>query len=376
MADYVKSKNIKIYPSAFRGSVNLDNKTYVYDPESRLSTEENNIRHYRLLGDFESLDANVLKSKGSFVITNITTYPKTSFSFDFVLNGYYFHIKDATQVFKKPASGINHYFAKIKLINKASTEASDTNNVDYDSKTLGDCESDSSNNLDRVLSNTSESSFVGLQIVNTLSTAIPDGVASDRDNWLELVTISADGKCSIPQAVRIKFSNNSIFGGLSRSGEQKSLADLLETTDIGFTNTIYSIGKTNNALDRNKNHIVLEGSKAKIKAAIFTNDANSGANKGNVVVSAEPSSSSYHTGESSGHNVFIDAANMIQAKAKNQISISSNDSDIRLNAYTGISLDASLGVSSTPESFRLPLLSDAEPDTFQNNTYHILATRE
>lgn len=74
---YFKSKNIKVYPTARRGSYSLDGKNYIYDPEARLETEYNKVNHFAKTA-----------AKSSYVIH----YDETTGYLTCVIGGYYFEI--------------------------------------------------------------------------------------------------------------------------------------------------------------------------------------------------------------------------------------------------------------------------------------------
>ena len=74
---YFNSKNIKVYPTARRGSYSSDGKTYIYDPEARLETEYNKVNHFAKTA-----------AKSSYVIH----YDETTGYLTCVIGGYYFEI--------------------------------------------------------------------------------------------------------------------------------------------------------------------------------------------------------------------------------------------------------------------------------------------
>ena len=74
---YFNSKNIKVYPTARRGSYSENEKTYIYDPEARLETEYNKVNHFAKTA-----------AKSSYVIH----YDETTGYLTCVIGGYYFEI--------------------------------------------------------------------------------------------------------------------------------------------------------------------------------------------------------------------------------------------------------------------------------------------
>ena len=69
----MNSKNIKVYPSGYRGlmksgSDQTEDK-FSFNPESKLNTEENNVRVYNALINYENNDNKFKKLSGSIVLS-------------------------------------------------------------------------------------------------------------------------------------------------------------------------------------------------------------------------------------------------------------------------------------------------------------------
>lgn len=79
---FLKSKNIKIYPTARRGKYTETNSsaTYIYDPEARLETEYNKIHHF-----------SKTVAKNSYIIA-WDDFGKVNSKLRCVIGGYYFEI--------------------------------------------------------------------------------------------------------------------------------------------------------------------------------------------------------------------------------------------------------------------------------------------
>ena len=88
---FIKSKDIKVYPSAYRGSIN----DKIFNPESRLNIEENLVRYYTQM----STNTSGNKQKGSFVVD----YNADAQTIEFVVKGYYFKIFNTNNYFNQPA---------------------------------------------------------------------------------------------------------------------------------------------------------------------------------------------------------------------------------------------------------------------------------
>lgn len=105
---YIKSNNIKVYPSGYRGTTS-SNLTISYNPESKLNTEANAKRAMTNLIRYNNYTT-YYKGKGDFVITDNYTWngvPKSEgesgrsyVNFEFFINGYYIRIIDSYLAFK------------------------------------------------------------------------------------------------------------------------------------------------------------------------------------------------------------------------------------------------------------------------------------
>lgn len=165
----VKSKDIKVYPSAYRGKITITTESgsadYVYNPESRLFTEENNIRPFVILAT---------KKNGSFVIKYDATAQKLIFS----LHGYFFKIEnfDITSVVD---SSDNYCYARIQIAKKGPSQEDPARpNTDYEAFSLVQVDTTqqnataaNQNSLDS--GGTSDASvFLGVEIISAASSPV------------------------------------------------------------------------------------------------------------------------------------------------------------------------------------------------------------
>jgi hypothetical protein len=91
---FIESKNIKVYPTAFRGN----GEGVLFDVEAPYNTENNKTNVYRYLVD---------NPFASFVITEDFNLAKCLddkdvkyHKFEFIINGYYFKILNPSRVFE------------------------------------------------------------------------------------------------------------------------------------------------------------------------------------------------------------------------------------------------------------------------------------
>ena len=214
---FIPSTKIQLYPTANRGKYKASgqevDKDSIFNPESRLFTEENNTRVFDKLADYD---------EGSFVITK----DPTSETFEFVLNGYYFVINlpfnktgedcIANYITAKGLSINVPVYACIQIITRASD---DPHNILFKGRTLISYNSNAT--LDEEDEEATEEDekyfFVGLTFKNQ-----PEAGEYALEVW--------DGT-KIPTSSKLKFDKDSVFGGID-DGEDKSLSDVLVTTKI------------------------------------------------------------------------------------------------------------------------------------------------
>lgn len=153
---YIESKNIKVYPSAYRGKFTTNSGELVFNPDSRLSIEENLIRSYT-----EISSQHYNKPKGSFVIT--TNYDAStaadSDAFEFVLKGYYFKIQNVKQYVNNLTKG---YYVQIMVSPKGAQV--DPDNTSYTAYSLSPVDGSSADILDQQTGSKYE--FLGLDLTS------------------------------------------------------------------------------------------------------------------------------------------------------------------------------------------------------------------
>ena len=253
---FVKSKNIKVYPTAYRGQKDEDENKNKYNPESAFATEHNISKIYSILG----YDSFVI-SKDYDVNNALTAYNNEGnyTNFEFVLGGYYFKIINGAQVF---TSNTTAYYAHIKLNNKGTitvkidgketeveakeptkstdpeTEGYDVNNIAILGRSLYNLENIPSSQISNMtsLDNNSEY-FTGLIIDNN---SLNDGY----DFTLKL--IDTNGKVDYKNTLHI-YANNIRNGYEDNPNDFESIKKLF-TTDKLKTNVIESINDSLNLL--------------------------------------------------------------------------------------------------------------------------------
>ena len=204
----IKSRNIKVYPTAWRGKTGND----IFNPESRLFTEENATRPLIKLADYD---------KGTFLITT----DKDSQLLEFVINGYFFEIKNTSlNDIAEDFSGDNIY-AFITW----GENADDVNNVKFRARTLKAAEDGASTNLDDEING----NFIGVAFTDDLS-----DLPSQNNSKALCLLEKQEGVYQIPAASLLKYTPETIKGG-EDGGEVKPLTEYLDTAKI-TTETLYA----------------------------------------------------------------------------------------------------------------------------------------
>lgn len=159
MSTYLKSNNIKVFPSAYRGTTTVGSDQKLYDPESRLFTEKNLSNFGNNLAD---------NNYGSYVLDRaINVANNILSSLTFVIHGYRFTITNValTEDFVTATA----VYAKIQLETKNTTTEST-----YDALSLANLVTSGDNILD-VTVNT-DSFFQGLSLETTGSSTPTDNI--------------------------------------------------------------------------------------------------------------------------------------------------------------------------------------------------------
>ena len=222
---YFESKNIKVYPTARRGSYSLNGNTYIYDPEARLETEYNKINHFAKTA-----------SKSSYVVN----YNEENGYLTCVIGGYYFEINTDVRAY--------NYFG-------IKTNSTTLVNNDYDARstnilvnfTAADDSLDSdSGNFEGLMAATTEKELVGatdilqLFIVETVTdgdTTTEIKRLNPKAFLIESVLLTGSGNASI-----ISKTNSDITGAYSVTlGE--------DNTNTGAYSFVY--GKSNENSNQN-----------------------------------------------------------------------------------------------------------------------------
>ena len=250
---YIKSTNIKMYPSGYRGLLNNGIKKS-YNPESKLNVESNVIRSLKTLLTY---------GKGDFVITenynwgNVTnavagassTY--NYFNFEFICGGYYFKIIDSYEAFKDllSQSNVTALYAAISFadmnvrIPKSKSESTgiDLNNIYITDPHLKNQEPGESagekltpSNLNDDASNIIDLSSLDQNILNedyftgvSLSTITNDS----KLHYFKILEKDSTGNFVIPQEAKLVADTKHIWGSTA-DDKNKSLYDEYETGKI------------------------------------------------------------------------------------------------------------------------------------------------
>lgn len=203
MNKQILSKNIKVYPTAYRDKIKINNQEYLYDPESKFSTESNIIKPYQMLSNH--VKESYASHPGSFVISD-NLYNE---EFEFVINGYWFKIKNE-DIFNNFTSG--KCYAYIVLMNRGNDSNNTTyinNNIDFPAQSLYDIETE-------LLTLDNEGMFKGLVLDSRdKDEFLKDSkynILKNNTNY-ELCYLLLSEKEQIPEYSKLKFSSKDIDGG-------------------------------------------------------------------------------------------------------------------------------------------------------------------
>lgn len=343
---YIKSTNIKMYPSGYRGLLNNGIKKS-YNPESKLNVESNVIRSLKTLLTY---------GKGDFVITenynwgNVTkavagassTY--NYFNFEFICGGYYFKIIDSYEAFKDllSQSNVTALYAAISFADmnvRIPESKSESNGIDLkniyitdphlknqkpgesagEQLTPSNLNDDASNiidfsSLDQNISE--EDYFTGV----SLSTTTGD----TKLHYFKILEKDSTGNFVVPQEAKLITDTKHIWG--STAGDKnKSLYDEYETGKIKshVNSTLEIEGATSvnisTPLEAEKS-VNITTPKVEIKGS----DNTITKVEGNKITTKTITSDSGMSVSSTGNSTIID----IQAP---QVDIHSDNSGLKLN---------------------------------------------
>ena len=217
----IKSKNVRIYPSAYRGKIDIhpqgDHEMKLCNPEARLTTEGNIVRPFKVLADFtDTINAEtyIHNTSGSFVISDEKVSP-----FEFVIDGYYFRLEWDLAADNPFPDDSKKYYGKIKVLEPEL----DSENVEFQPQKLVDVTTDQAYTDNTQLDN-AEGNFLGLEILE-----LTTPTSADFDEDFKYLLLVDNGV--IPDASKLKFKQTSIEGGKSQP-----LNKYLETENIDVEN--------------------------------------------------------------------------------------------------------------------------------------------
>ena len=177
---YLKSTEVKVYPSAYRG---VDSENNLYNPEAQLNTEFNITN---ILRSITSIDSYVLSWENNILKC--------------VIHGYYFELTITDETLSNFTSNI---FAIIHIL---PASAMDDTNTKYPAYTLvpyTQTETGAPTSLDTSLEDNDGKNFIGLTLVENAS-ALSSGfytlniLTKTNDNW------------RIPDMSKLRFGTNEI----------------------------------------------------------------------------------------------------------------------------------------------------------------------
>lgn len=222
---YVKSKYIKIYPTAYRGLSSDSQK--VYDPESRMLTEKNVSNIYKNIID---RSFNSAYSKGSYLITDCNNINdlKAAAEVEFILGGYYFKLINHADNHIWDAFDNRSCYVAIKT---AKGISADDSNTSFENERLVNFEAGTTD-LDV------GDEFKALSFVDTKP--ITDTI------YLQLL----DSEGNVPSVSKFKVNYKNVFAGSELEG---GLDHFLKTDVINFQDKIFCpLGKKDPQLSANE----------------------------------------------------------------------------------------------------------------------------
>jgi len=205
---YVKSQDIKLFPSAFRGKYDTTGNV-VFNPGSRLTTEQN-------LTSFASIASS---EHHSFVVEYDSAGVDKTITVR--LKGYLFTIKMAPYL----SSFTSNIWAKIKLVNVATDDPTKPNTVDTAPvlrPVVG-----AGNILD---SGTADGDFIGLSLTETEETG--------TDIYSFKILENVGGVWSVPESSMLKKASSEISNVKSGVVQSKAISNEFDTN-------LLTVGKIN-----------------------------------------------------------------------------------------------------------------------------------
>lgn len=227
----INSTKINIYPSAYRGKDGETDSAKVFDPESRLYTEQNIIRPILLEKNYvfsaSGEGTSPVSPRGSYVISSTVD----DSGFEFVIYGYYFKIKNiVTDILDQiESSNGTNFYACIELKDK-NTNLTDTNaNTAFAGTSLSPLDSNNQDTLDIKVDSSYE--FKGLDI--SLVAGVEDLTAVGK-HYLLIATKTGNSSYTVPVTSRIKIDTKTVHGGNNRA-----LDDFLKTNEIELNSSLH-----------------------------------------------------------------------------------------------------------------------------------------
>ena len=353
---YIKSTNIKMYPSGYRGLLNNGIKKS-YNPESKLNVESNVIRSLKTLltygsGDFvitekynwnkvkeNSWDSSQGKDKAEYNYSN----------FEFICGGYYFKIINSYEAFKDllsqsnvTQSNVTALYAAISFADmnvripesKSESTGIDSTNIYITDPHLKNQEPGES--VGKLLTpsnlNDDASNIIDLSSLdqNILEEDCFTGVSLSTDNndaklhYFKILEKDSTGNFVVPQEAKLITDTKHIWGSTS-DNKNKSLYDEYETGKIKSHNNsaleiegATSVNITTPLEDKKSVNITTP------KVEIRGSDNTITKVEGNTITTKNITSSTGMSVSSTGNSTIID----IQAP---QVDIHSDDSGLKLN---------------------------------------------
>ena len=331
----IKSDNIRVYPTAFRGSTEKTEtdgtKTKVmYDPCAILSTESNLTRAFMML------IRNKNGGKGSAVITD--KYDANGV-FEFFLHGYYFQIIDPTEVFTESTKS---YYAHIKLEPKGS--ATDNKSFYLDQLTSIDTN----------------------VTVDTLDSTAKDSTGKDVDYFYGLVI---DNNATIDGAYNLLLLENGVIP------KQSKMTTLLTDIDGGATDDINigkNIGEYFNAKEIHAKNIesdsITAAKKITSNGNIYAEDFIESPNLvKSLKVKSTIVSTKYIWNDQNNDGIFI--MNKYKDFARSKIFLNSDVAEISANANSSLIHVGSDNISATKGSMKAELTENQFAINYGNSNY-------
>lgn len=275
MSYYIESKNIKMYPSGYRGlTSNSDDPSKPkksYNPESKLNVEANAVRSLKTLINFthtqkisDSSEVTVKnKNYGDLVITEDYNWKNVPgglthdyVNFEFICNGYYFKIIDSRKAFESILQSspgqiyVKILFSDMNIRVPLSTQddsTADKDNIYITEKHLANLyKGPDSGYLTATLLDNSQGNiidytsldeninstdyFTGIELVDAIDTKDPSNYDYHYFKILEKDP-SESTNYIVPQEAKLTTDTKHIWGSNSNS-KNKSLYDEYETGKI------------------------------------------------------------------------------------------------------------------------------------------------